>query len=424
MKRFFCLFLIPFFLSAPLLGDQVSLAEMIDIALKNNPKTQKAWANTKRAQAALGIAKGSLYPHLEATGAVMHGREVKFPNGPNTNYTFYSGELSLSYLLYDFGERGATIQATREALKAANWMSDFTMQEVVYKVFASYYEYLNAVELLRMKECTLSDAQLVLGAADDMHKAGLQSATDLSTSRAEVAHIQMDVVQQKARVAISYGRLLTSLGMPMETVLQVETQPEGINNPRFSEGIPSLIALADEQRADLLAQKARVSEMHQLTKRASRAPLPKIRALGQTGWLEYTRHQGKGYNYNAGVAVDVPIFKGFEYMYRKRLAIADEELSNAELIELQDAIALEVLTFSESLKAAQEAFQLSCEYLDESGKSYDCSMERYKAGLQSIFDLIQAQRLLADARIRKTQAYTQWLVSLAELAFATGSITK
>ncbi len=421
MNRFLTILLIPLFFTSPIFGQQVSLAEMVDTALKNNPKTQKAWARTKRAQAALGVAQSLNYPHLDATGGVNHGFEVKFPNGPNTNFTSYSGELSLSYLLFDFGERSATIHATRDALRAANWWSDFTIQEVIYKVFASYYEYLDAVELLRVKECTLSDAQLIFCSAEDLHKAGLQSVTDLSTSRAEVAQVQMRVAQERARVAVAYGRLLTNLGLPLDTVLEVQTEPEGIKSPLFSESIPKLIAVAEEQRTDLLAQKAKLSEMHQLVKKANRAPLPKVRGLGQAGYLKYTKHQESGYNYNVGVAVEMPIFKGFEYMYRKRLAVAEEELSAAELIELQESIALEVLTYSESVKAAQEALKWSSDYLTESAKSYDSSMERYKAGLQSIFDLIQAQRLLADARIRRAQAYTQWLVSLAELAFATGS---
>jgi len=64
----------------------------------------------------------------------------------------------------------------------------------------------------------------------------------------------------------------------------------------------------------------------------------------------------------------------------------------------------------------------SDEYLEESTKTYEGTLDRYKAGLQNIFDLIQTQRVLADARIKRTQAKTQWLVSLAQLAFATGTI--
>lgn len=424
MKKILALLLLPLFFCAPVCGDALSLADLIDIALKNNPETAKAWAGTKQAQAALGIAKSANYPMLDATGSVNHGREVKFPNGPNTVYTFGSAELCLKYLLYDFGERSASIAAMKENLQAARWASDFAIQQVIYKVSASYYEYLNAEELYNMQESSLKDAELILDSADELYKAGLRCVTDLNTSKAQVAQIRMDVAQQKARMAVAYGKLLTSLGISIETPIEVQTNPEGIQNPLFSENISKLIAVAEEQRADLMAKKAKLAEMAERVKKAKRAPLPKIRGLGQGGWLEYTKHQGSGYNYNVGLAVEVPIFRGFEYTYNKRLALADEAMTAAELKELHEAIALEVLTYSESVKAAQEALKWSDEYMKESTKSYEGSLESYKAGLQNIFDLIQSQRSLADARIKKAQARTQWLVSLAELAFATGSIMK
>ncbi len=401
-----------------------SLAELIDTALKNNPETAKAWASVKRSQAALGIAKSSNYPSIDATGTLMHGREVKFPNGPNTIYTNYGGELTLSYLLLDCGERNAAIEATKEALNAAKWGSDFAIQQVVSKVCAHYYEYLNAEELLKMKESNLLDFQTTHDAAHELYKAGLRRVADLNMSKAELAQVHMDVAQQRARVAIAYGKLLTSLGLPIETTIRVQTNPDGLKTSLFSEGTSKLIALAQEQRADLLAKKASLAEMKQRVKRASRAPLPKLRAIGQGGWLEYTKHQGNGYNYNVGLALDIPIFKGFEYSYNKRLALANEEITAAELRDLHESIAQEVLTYSELVKAAEESLKWSNEYMDEASKSFEGSLESYKAGLQNVFDLIQSQRSLADARLKKAQARTQWLVSLAELAFATGSIMK
>jgi outer membrane protein len=170
-----------------------------------------------------------------------------------------------------------------------------------------------------------------------------------------------------------------------------------------------------------LAKKAELSARHERVKEAKRAPWPKLRALGQGGWLEYTKHQGSGYNYGTGISLEIPLFRGFEYTYKKRLALAEEEGTAAELRELQESIALDVLTYKESVKAAQEAFMWSGAYLEDAAKSYDCSLENYKAGLHNIFDLIQSQTYLDDARIKRARAKTQWLVSLAELAFAIGS---
>ncbi|MES2199081.1 MAG: TolC family protein [Chlamydiota bacterium] len=139
------------FLPKVIFSDPLHLADLVDIALKNNPETEKVWAGTRRAQAILGIEKSNNYPSVDLNGTLSHGREVKFPNGPETIFTNYGAEISLSYLLFDFGERSASIQATREALKAVNWSADFSIQKIIYKVVSNYYGYLDAKEILEVK---------------------------------------------------------------------------------------------------------------------------------------------------------------------------------------------------------------------------------------------------------------------------------
>ncbi len=422
MKFLLGILLFSLFSLQPLRAEPLALAELIDIALKNNPETEKVWWNAKRAAAVVGSAKSEYYPTMDIQANAAHGREVKFPNGPETIFTNYGADLCLNYLVYDFGERKATVQAAKDALKAANWSSDFALQGIVAEVAAHYYECVNAEELLKTKTESLQDAQRILDAAQELHKAGLRGATDLSTSKAAVAQIQMELAQQRALVAIAYGKLMASLGLSADTHLEIALTPEGMQKPEFSEGVPQLIAVAEKQRADLLAKKATLGEMESRLTRAKRMYLPKFRAMGKGGWDEYTKHRDSGYNYTVGVALDVPLFRGFDSIYRKRLATADVEMTLAEIKELQVAIALEVLSYSASVTGSGEALQWSGNYLDESTKSYEGSLESYKAGLQNIFDLIQAQRNLSDARMKQVQARTQWLVSLAQLAFATGSI--
>ncbi len=406
---------------AVLVAEPLSLAELVDIALKNNPETEKVWSNVKRAQAAIGVAKSDEYPHLNASGSLTHAREVKFPNGPNTVFTSYGAELNLNYLLCDFGETRAAVRATKEALQSAKWWADFAIQKIIAEVAADYYEYLNASQLLLTREDSFQDAKMILDAADELFKAGLRASNDSITAKAAVAEIQMGLAQQKADVAIAYGKLLIALGLPIETRLQIQTAAEGIQNPLFKEGIATLIQSAEEHRADLMAKRASLSEMNAYVTQARRAPLPKLRALGQGGWLEYGKHRGNGYNYSAGVALDIPLFQGFKYSYLQKQALANAEMTGAELKELQNQIAFEVLSYSERVKAAEEAMHYSGEFFGDASRSYGCSIEGYKAGLINIFDLLHSQRFLADARIKNAQARTEWLVALSQLAFAIGS---
>src|SRR5207247_10521423 len=49
---------------------QLKLADVIDIALRNNTATSAAWADARAAAASYGAAKGQYFPTLAVNGAV------------------------------------------------------------------------------------------------------------------------------------------------------------------------------------------------------------------------------------------------------------------------------------------------------------------------------------------------------------------
>src|SRR4051812_34336108 len=43
-------------------GDQLSLGDVVDLALRNNPATRESWATASAAANSYGVARGELYP--------------------------------------------------------------------------------------------------------------------------------------------------------------------------------------------------------------------------------------------------------------------------------------------------------------------------------------------------------------------------
>src|SRR6266404_6322632 len=107
------------------------LAELIDIAERNNPETRVAWERARQAAAAVGLSESAYYPFLAASAAAGYDRafipfptlavnqkklltnpslnDVKITGGGSlvTEAQVYRGELSAKWLLLDFGERSA-----------------------------------------------------------------------------------------------------------------------------------------------------------------------------------------------------------------------------------------------------------------------------------------------------------------------------
>src|SRR6266403_4214748 len=134
------------------------LAELIDIAERNNPETRVAWERARQAAAAVGLSESAYYPFLVASAAAGYDRafipfptlavnQQKFLTNPSlaavsitgggslvTEAQVYRGELSAKWLLLDFGERSAVVAAAREQLMMANVGFNGTHQKIVFQV--------------------------------------------------------------------------------------------------------------------------------------------------------------------------------------------------------------------------------------------------------------------------------------------------
>lgn len=406
--------------AAPDLNHPLTLTELLDIALENNPATSQAWWNARRAAAALGTANSAYYPQIGLEGGVTHGRDFKFLNGPDVNYTIIGADLVLSMILLDYGERQASVSAAKMALLSANWQADRDIQNVMVHVLEHTYAMLHAQETLQAAQSSLADAEKVWKTAYELNRTGLTSISDLYTAQATLSQMKMDLSLQKALLDIAKGKLSASLGLT--ATLSFELAPLDPIQALPASRTDDLIALADAQRADLMAKRAQLSETHARYKQTSASYGPKVFLSGRGGANHAFHDRSNGGQYKIALNLEIPLFTGFEATYQKRMAYADIQLSQAELTELQLEIALEVLTQSRSLEAAQEMLPDAEEYLTNASKAYEGMLLKYKAGKEGITEVSSAQRLLAAARVRFSDVKTRWLVSIANLAYATGTM--
>lgn len=406
--------------ATPDLNHPLTLAELLDIALENNPATSQAWWNARRAAAALGTAKSAYYPQIGLEASITHGRDFKFINGPDVNYTIVGADLVLSMILLDFGERQASVNAAKMALLSANWQADNDIQKVMVHILENTYATLHAQETLQAAQSSLADAEKVWKTAYELNRTGLTSISDVYTAQATLSQMKMDLSLQKALLDIAKGKLSASLGLA--ATLSFELAPLDPIQALPASRTDDLIALANEQRADLMAKRAQLSETYARYNQTRASYGPKVFLSGRGGASHAFHDRSNGGQYKIGLNLEIPLFTGFEATYQKRMAYADIQLSQAELTELQLEIALEVLTQSRSLEAAQEMLPDAEEYLTNASKAYEGMLLKYKAGKEGITEVSSAQRLLAAARVRFSDVKTRWLVSIANLAYATGTM--
>ncbi len=408
------------FAATPDAGHPLMIAELLNIALENHPATRQAWWNAQRAAALLGSAKSSYYPNMAVDAGIRNGRDFKFLNGPDTEYTIVGVDLALSMLLFDFGVRSADVEAAKMSLQAANWQGDWNIQKVMVQVLENAYATMHAQEVLQAAVISFNEADRILGMSRELNRTGLVPVSDVYTSQANLSQMKMELTLQRALYDIQKGKLAASLGLSADVALELAVL-EQIPPPQCLQ-VEKLIALAFTQRADLMAKQARLVESFSRLGSARASYGPKVSLLGRGGFNHALHDKANAAQYQIALNVEIPVFNGFDTIYQNRLAYADTRLSMEDFAELQLQIALEVMTYSRTLQAAQEMISEADEYLKNSSKAYESVLAKYKAGKERIYEVSSAQKQLAAARVRYSDVKTRWLVSLANLAYATGTL--
>jgi len=122
------------------LSKPISLTEVTETSLCNNPQTSEIWASARAQAAQLGIAKSAYLPSLNDTLSTNLGYaspESSARSNPTLNL---SNSLVASYLLYDFGNRAATLENTRQLLLSASASQSSTVQTVLLSATVAYYQ--------------------------------------------------------------------------------------------------------------------------------------------------------------------------------------------------------------------------------------------------------------------------------------------
>lgn len=174
----------------PAQSRQYSLAELSALALQNNPQTRIAWASLQAQAAGVGMAESAWLPKINLNLSAQQAQSTSSAGYRIPRQRTISPNLSLSWLVWDFGQRDATIHAAQAALIATRFTNDQTIQQVLAGVATAYYQSLADRVLVDVDRQALTTAQSALDAAEARHRAGQATISDVYQAKSALAKAQ------------------------------------------------------------------------------------------------------------------------------------------------------------------------------------------------------------------------------------------
>lgn len=409
-------------------GDGLTLPQLVDEALRINPHTKRAWEHARAAAAGWAVSRGSYYPTVTGTAiggvAEATGKALKGIN-PFERQEFGGVALSLDYLLLDFGSRSAQAEAARQALLAAKWNHNQSIQDVLRHVAQAFYALLGARAHLAAIEVSLTDARTGLEAAQARLEVGEGTLPEMLQARARLERVRFERAAARGQVEITRSQLATAVGWPANTPFNIAVEPDELPLAAMAQNVEALIEQAQQHRPDLAAFRAAAQQQEAKVRQATSALYPKITANATGGWTTIDRFTIDGDNdlraYTVGVEITVPIFEGFVRRNTVRKAVAELEVARTALRIQAQSVVEEVWNAYHHFRTASQQVKASKALLASATESYSASLERYRVGAGDVVELLNAQGALANARALRVQARSDLRTSYVALIHAIGA---
>jgi len=399
----------------------LKLADVLDIALRNNTVTREAWYNARSAAYAYDAARGQYFPTVTLDGSITKLKTVPSQGRSAVTQSLYGPTLNLNWLLFDFGGRSGSIASARDQLLAADWTHNAAIQDVILTVQITYFNYIGTRALLASDRTTLAEADSNLAAAQQRHDVGLATIADVLQARTARSQAELAMETAAGALQTARGALAVSMGFPANLPYDIDSVPLPTPPPGVAESVDTLIDRALASRPDLAAARAEADAARARVSIARGAALPGLSVTGSAGETYFAnRPPIPGSSYSIALGIEIPIFAGGAHVYGIKAAQAAADAAQASAEGEAQLVISQVFTSFYALQTATQRVRSTDDLLASARQSEQVALGRYRAGAGSVLDLLTAQSALADARAQQVTAHFGWYAALAQLAHDAG----
>jgi multidrug efflux system outer membrane protein len=372
------------------------LQALIAASLANNRDLRVAVLNIEKARAQYRIQRGALFPNIDASGNWTREKlppALTYGVGSFTSNIYEAGVGVSSYEVDLFGRVRSLTHAALEQYLAQEEARRSAQLSLIAEVANAYLTLASDQDLLHLAQQTLDSQQHSYELSVKSHDTGTTSGLDLAQARTTVEQARADAARYEGNVAQDVDSLTLLVGAPLDAAWLPEAfDARTMGLEALPAGLPSEVLL---RRPDVLEAEHALRSANGNIGAARAAFFPEISLTANIGsaseQLSQLFKSGTG-TWSFAPTISLPIFHGGEIVGNLQVAQANQKIALAQyekaiqsgFREVADALAL-TATLNRQ-RAAQEALVAA------TGRAYELSQQRYKAGRDSFLDVLVSQR--------------------------------
>lgn len=399
--------------------DDPALAQLIDLAQRDNPGLEASLARIDQARATARVAGASRLPSVDAGGQVTRRFS---PEPPSVAYSIAGVTLDSLWELDLFGANRRTRDAAVARLDArtAEWHE--ARVSLAAEVAATYANLRLCEALLQVYQQDVASQRRVLDLTERKVRSGFAPPADAALITAGAAEASNRARGQRGECDLLVKALVTLTAQPEPVLRQQLSERSGrLPQPEVLR-VTQVPAAALSQRPDLAALERELVAASNEVGVAEADRYPRVRLSGSIGYAAFRAFgtTATGATWSFGPALSLPVFdagrreantaqfsgrfRELAATYRQRAAQAVREVEEA-LVRLDSASAR--LTDAER---AADSFQV---YLK-------AARTRFETGAGSAFEQEDARRSSLNAAAALLQVRAERIAALVSLYKALG----
>ena len=410
------------------LGNNATLDDLIDYALRNKIELKQAQLDKEIGEKEIASALSGWLPQINATGSYAHtiqiptvnigGNDVKMGQKNNSALTFQAEQSIISPQLFQ-ASRASKFVRERNDLNVES-----TKINTIVDVSKAYYDILTSEEQIKIISENIARLERQLTEATSRYEVGLVDKTDFKR-----AQISLNNAKASLKSAIENRKFKYDF---LKSILNIPTQ-ENVSLSFANQSMESNILL---DTAELLQVANRVEfkqiqnlqEIQKLNTQYQKWNfLPRLNVYANYG-LNYRNNDFSNlYNdnipsSNVGLSLSVPIFQGGKRIHEIRKSEMQEARLELDLQNLENQISAQYSAAMASYRANMNEWRNAKGNMELSEEVYNTIKLQYDAGVKTYLELMTAETDLKTSQLNYLNALYAVLVSKLDIQKALGTV--
>lgn len=409
----------------------LTIEQSIQLGLENSRMFHSSLMKSEYASAKASEVKAALFPSVKVQASYQRlspvpefkipfpGIPTIFPYIANT----YAARASVLQPLFTGGKlMGAADNASYQAEAA---QSDVVRDkaELILAVKAAYWNVHRAGEVRRLAEESVSQVEAHLVDIENLARQGMATTNDVLKVKVQLANSRIllsDAANNHRLAAIAFN---STTGLPLETEVAIASPLSSASEESLE--AEKLLKTALVNRPELVGMELRVKAADAAVAAASGGWFPQVFL---TGNYYYARPNQRimpsvdkfNDTWDFGVTLQFDLWNNLSTMHQTGQARAQREQVRDALGSVRDGIVLEVTQSLLNLQQARERIKLSELSVQQANENYRMANEKFKAGLMTSSDLLDAEIMLLQSKLQLTHSLVEHELAAAKFEKVVG----